>query len=72
MLGAPVTTFAYPHGANDDRTRAIIRELGFVAACTTREGGVSSDDVTEALPRLQVRDWGADDLEQHLLWWLGA
>lgn len=72
VTGVAATAFAYPHGANDATTLALVRDEGFAGACTTAVGGITPDVSPVAIPRLHVRDWSADDLEQHLHWWFGS
>jgi peptidoglycan/xylan/chitin deacetylase (PgdA/CDA1 family) len=36
MLGSPVSSFAYPHGANDKTVRAQIVAAGYTSACAVR------------------------------------
>ena len=58
LIDRPLAGFAYPHGANDEDSRAAVAECGFDWACTTRAGWVSAP-VREpfALPRLAVGNW---------------
>ncbi len=72
IVGGAVQSFAFPHGAHDHAAQLTVAECGLTSACTTITGGVSAGADPHALPRLHVHDWSADDLEQHLLWWLGS
>jgi len=53
-LGAPPTVFAYPYGDCDADTAAVVRAVGFTAACTTRFSLVHADADLFFLPRLGV------------------
>lgn len=55
MLGAAVTNFAYPYGANDPVHRAICREAGFDTATTTVRARARPSDDPFGLPRVYVR-----------------
>lgn len=54
-VGAPVTAFAYPYGALDERVRAAVAAAGFLAACTTdpHRAGLGADPL--AIPRIEIR-----------------
>lgn len=43
LIDAPVTSFAYPFGAADDRVRAAVAAAGFSAACRTSGEGDWAD-----------------------------
>jgi peptidoglycan/xylan/chitin deacetylase (PgdA/CDA1 family) len=63
LLGAPVANFAYPYGQFVERTTAIVREEGFLSACSTRSSALYEDADLFALPRLKVSDWNAATFE---------
>src|SRR4051812_26440017 len=52
--GAPVATFAYPHGYSGPRVRRLVREAGFRGACGVKNTLSSSGDDRFALSRLLV------------------
>uniref|UniRef100_UPI002AD3F588 polysaccharide deacetylase family protein n=1 Tax=Frankia sp. Cr1 TaxID=3073931 RepID=UPI002AD3F588 len=52
--GAPVASFAYPHGNYDRRTRAAVAEAGFNSACAVRNALSHAADDTLAIARLTV------------------
>ena len=54
MLGAPVTSFAYPYGAWDARCADAVKTAGYAAACTTRTGWALRDNDPYRLRRLTV------------------
>lgn len=62
-LGAPVRSFAYPHGYHDQRVREAVVRAGFDSACAVREALSSADDDPFALARVTLlHDAGVDDL----------
>ena len=69
-MGRPVTTFAYPHGDYAPATLALAREIGFVAACTTRAASVTAAADPYALPRFDVQDWSGDEFDANVRAWL--
>jgi peptidoglycan/xylan/chitin deacetylase (PgdA/CDA1 family) len=59
-LGRPVTTFAYPFGMERDwngLVREVVREAGYVGACTALPGVVRDGGDAYALARALVGDW---------------
>lgn len=54
VLGAEVSSFAYPYGAWDQRCVAAVRAAGYRAACTTRTGWALRDGDPFVLRRLTV------------------
>jgi peptidoglycan/xylan/chitin deacetylase (PgdA/CDA1 family) len=63
LLGSPVANFAYPYGAFSERTADIVRQEGFVSACSTSPSALYNDVDPFALPRLKVGDWDATTFE---------
>jgi peptidoglycan/xylan/chitin deacetylase (PgdA/CDA1 family) len=64
-LGRPVTSFAYPFGSDGavgSLAPSLTRQSGCVVACTTEPGPVVRRSDPHLLPRLNVRDWEADQL----------
>ena len=59
-VGADVTLFAYPHGAQGERERRAVADAGFVAACATVPGFNNPDADLFALRRIDV--YGNDTL----------
>lgn len=64
--GRTVRTFAYPFGMRSDSAEALLRELGIVAACTTESAATHLETDPLRLPRLEVGDWSAAELEARL------
>lgn len=54
VLAAPVESFAYPHGAWDERCEMAVARAGYRFACTTRTGSALKDDHPLRLRRLAV------------------
>lgn len=55
QLGAPIRTFAYPHGYSSPNVRAIVREAGYESACAVMNRLSAPGDDRYRLPRLLVR-----------------
>lgn len=68
LIGVPIDTFAYPHGAFDDTTAACVRNCGVACACTTRARAVSAKDDPVLLPRLHIENWSGTDFARKLAW----
>jgi peptidoglycan/xylan/chitin deacetylase (PgdA/CDA1 family) len=68
-LDRPVTTFAYPYGDFLRETPSLVRDAGFICACTTREGSVRWNVNYLELPRVQVEDWNGDEFRKRLRVW---
>lgn len=65
--GHPVTSFAYPHGFHDRRTRQLVVAAGFDHACAVKQALSSSADDRFALSRLMpTGDETATDLQARL------
>jgi peptidoglycan/xylan/chitin deacetylase (PgdA/CDA1 family) len=50
-----VVCFAYPGGDEDTRTRRLVTQAGFAAACTSRAGKNSPCEPLERLRRAEIR-----------------
>lgn len=59
LLGRPVTTMSYPHGAVNTRVRAAAARAGFTIAACSRFGGHRADDDPLCVARTDI--WAADD-----------
>lgn len=66
-LGAPVETFAYPHGYSSPRLRRLVHEVGYRGACAVKDAFSSEEDDELALARLMLRaDTPVAEVEQWL------
>jgi peptidoglycan/xylan/chitin deacetylase (PgdA/CDA1 family) len=72
ILGRPVTSFSYPHGEHSTDTVGLVRDAGFVRACTVESGRVHARSDPLRLPRFTVQDWTGEELERRLSSWLGG
>jgi peptidoglycan/xylan/chitin deacetylase (PgdA/CDA1 family) len=70
LLGTPVLNFAYPYGQYSEGTAALVREEGFVSACSTQAGVLTEHSDLFALPRVKIGDWDAKRFEATLAQWL--
>jgi peptidoglycan/xylan/chitin deacetylase (PgdA/CDA1 family) len=68
-LDSPVTSFAYPHGEYSKETLSIVKEAGFISACTTLEHAARPGVNCFELPRFQVEDWDGDAFSKRLRKW---
>jgi peptidoglycan/xylan/chitin deacetylase (PgdA/CDA1 family) len=66
LLGAPPSGFAYPHGAWDEATAAMVAEAGFAWAVAVENRAVPRRAKRYALPRLTVGDWSAARLRHEI------
>jgi peptidoglycan/xylan/chitin deacetylase (PgdA/CDA1 family) len=69
VLGRPVTSFCYPYGAYTAETVNLVREAGFVCACSTSPGTVGRCTDRLQLPRVCIEDWDGDELAKRLSMW---
>jgi peptidoglycan/xylan/chitin deacetylase (PgdA/CDA1 family) len=53
-LGLVARTFCYPFGHTNQRTPELVREAGFIGACTVRSGLVTQRSNPYTLPRVKV------------------
>ena len=74
ILGRPVTSFSYPYGALSDYTVDtvnLVREAGFVCACSNFAKAIRRGADFYQMPRFLVRDWDGDEFMRHLKGWFG-
>ena len=65
--GAPVTSFAYPHGFHDRRVRDLVVDAGFTSACAVKQALSSPTDDPFALARIMpTGDVTAEELVDRL------
>ena len=72
VVGAPVTSFAYPYGAHTDETVSLVRKAGFARACTTEAMGVVPGGDPLRVPRVAVGDWTGEELSRRLREWVSS
>jgi peptidoglycan/xylan/chitin deacetylase (PgdA/CDA1 family) len=72
ILKRPVTSFAFPHGSTTPEAVAILREEGFVCACSIHPDAVWRGANCFLLPRLGVRDWDRETFARWLRWWING
>jgi peptidoglycan/xylan/chitin deacetylase (PgdA/CDA1 family) len=53
-LGVPVESFCYPYGEFNQKVTALVKEAGYIAACTTDHGNCHSRDDVYLLKRVFV------------------
>jgi peptidoglycan/xylan/chitin deacetylase (PgdA/CDA1 family) len=69
ILGRPPRTFSYPYGSlgdYTDETVALVREAGFVGACSNHLGVVKPWTDGFRVPRNIVRNWDAETFKAKL------
>ncbi len=72
VLGAPVSSLAYPFGGRDhynSATRDLVQEAGFACACANFPGKIQIGTDPYQLPRFLVRDWNGEELARRLERW---
>jgi peptidoglycan/xylan/chitin deacetylase (PgdA/CDA1 family) len=72
VLDRPVTSFAYPYGRPSDytaETAALVREAGFVSACSASAGVLGRDTDPFQLPRVHVEDCDGERFARWLWRW---
>jgi peptidoglycan/xylan/chitin deacetylase (PgdA/CDA1 family) len=75
VVGRPIESFAYPHGAAGDyteETARIVADAGFLRACAAVGGAVSTQADALRLPRFMVEDWTGLEFERQLRAALGV
>jgi peptidoglycan/xylan/chitin deacetylase (PgdA/CDA1 family) len=70
ILGRPVSSFAYPHGARAKETVSIVKDVGFDHACSTIHDVVWRGSDRFQLPRFRVLDWDGETFTERLSEWL--
>lgn len=72
LLGKTVAHFSYPYGGRDDytpETLDIVRQSGFISACSTLNDAVWPRTDRFQLPRLVVRNWSGAEFARQLAEW---
>lgn len=60
LIGREVVSFAYPYGGQSRATTKLVKEAGFVSACSTKPGTVGRSTDPFTLPRIAIGNWGGD------------
>jgi peptidoglycan/xylan/chitin deacetylase (PgdA/CDA1 family) len=71
-LNRLVLSFAYPYGGQTDysnQTPDVVRDLGFVNACSNFPGIVRKGVDSFQLPRVSTRNWNGDEFSQRMRTW---
>lgn len=69
-LEREILSFAYPHGAFDERARSAVRQARYLGACTVQSGANDPGVPNDLLNRIEIR--GTDSLLDFVLAvWLG-
>jgi peptidoglycan/xylan/chitin deacetylase (PgdA/CDA1 family) len=63
MSGKKIKSFSYPYGNYNALTQDILRRNGFDHAVCTEKRAVNAKSDLYALPRMQVLNWGPDELK---------
>ncbi|QDL10668.1 polysaccharide deacetylase family protein [Brasilonema octagenarum UFV-E1] len=69
IIGQKVVSFAYPHGNYSEETAGLVREAGFMSACTTYPRTVRRQCDRFKLPRVVVEDWDGEEFAKQLSEW---
>lgn len=72
LLGRRVDSFAYPHGKYTPETIRLLRDRGFVVACSTLQTAVKGDADPMLMPRLVIKNWDRDEFKLRLSKWIAA
>jgi peptidoglycan/xylan/chitin deacetylase (PgdA/CDA1 family)/glycosyltransferase involved in cell wall biosynthesis len=62
LIGQPISSFCYPFGEHDETLASAVRQAGHLLAVTVEPGFITRSTDPMRLPRLEVRDWPAEDL----------
>jgi len=66
ILNQSIAGFAYPHGSYNADSIEILKQLGFIYGCTTREALVTNEADPYLLPRFHVKDWNGRQFRQQI------
>ncbi|MFN3966165.1 MAG: polysaccharide deacetylase family protein [Endomicrobiia bacterium] len=59
IIKKPVKIFCYPFGNYSEEVKSIIKETGFIGACSTERGLVDKNSDTYSLPRYEFKEFYA-------------
>jgi len=66
LIGTPVVSFSYPYGIKTPETISLVQEAGFSCACSVEEGITQEATNLYELPRLEMKNWDAYQLNAKL------
>jgi peptidoglycan/xylan/chitin deacetylase (PgdA/CDA1 family) len=66
VLGHPVSSFCYPHGAYSAQTVAFVRDAAFASACSVVSRPLGPDADPFQLPRMHAGDWNGEEFGRRL------
>ncbi len=70
ITGQTVNHLAYPFGVYNETSTKVAGALGFEAAVTTREKVVDGKSSPLELGRFEVVNWGGEEFEEYLHYWI--
>jgi hypothetical protein len=68
LTGERIDAFAYPFGDFDRTTEFLVKDVGFRYAASVLGGAATSAAQLWKLPRLDVKDWNAEEFRNRLQW----
>jgi peptidoglycan/xylan/chitin deacetylase (PgdA/CDA1 family) len=72
IIGRAVTSFSYPNGLYSKYTPSIVREVGYLCACTSVNDVVRHGCDPFQLPRFWVQNWDGETFSRWLSYWLSG
>lgn len=66
ILGHPVPSFCYPHGAYSAQTVALVKDAAFTSACSVVSRPLGPDADPFQLPRVHAGDWNGEEFGRRL------
>jgi peptidoglycan/xylan/chitin deacetylase (PgdA/CDA1 family) len=66
ILGHPVSSFCYPHGAYSAETVALVKDAAFTSACSVVSRPLGPDADPFQLPRIAAGDWDGEEFGKRL------
>jgi peptidoglycan/xylan/chitin deacetylase (PgdA/CDA1 family) len=70
LLERPITGFSYPNGSASMETRTLVREAGFVSACSSDTDIARPGSDPFYLPRFWIPNWDGKQFSRWLAKWL--
>lgn len=72
LLGAPIRSFAYPHGEYAEETVRLVSSAGFDTACALTDQAVWKKSDRLRFPRCSIENWDGKQFEERLRNWLDS